>query len=110
MNRTGNSQDVGFPNRDRPDDVLRVPLRLLGRRSNGVPGRPYLSQRASTEHYLASLQTAVCNLASAGGSVDTAVVGMRGFEPRTPRSQGECASKLRHIPCVPMRLCQASYP
>ncbi len=34
-------------------------------------------------------------------TLTTIYVGMTGFEPATPRSQSECATKLRHIPAVP---------
>jgi hypothetical protein len=28
------------------------------------------------------------------------LVGVAGFEPTAPRSQSECATKLRHTPCT----------
>ncbi|MDT7594818.1 MAG: hypothetical protein QOJ06_364 [Pseudonocardiales bacterium] len=34
------------------------------------------------------------------GSYCSDLVGVAGFEPTAPRSQSECATKLRHTPCT----------
>ena len=34
------------------------------------------------------------------GSDASDLVGVAGFEPTAPRSQSECATKLRHTPCT----------
>ena len=37
-------------------------------------------------------------LSTTGTAAD--LVGVAGFEPTAPRSQSECATKLRHTPCT----------
>ncbi len=39
----------------------------------------------------------------ADGSNKPCLVGVAGFEPTAPRSQSECATKLRHTPLLPTR-------
>src|SRR5439155_24747129 len=85
------------------DAIALYALSRLGlRSSNGTStaSRTRVGLRFSTV-----LFTCGCSLLAFGEtySAEAKTVGVAGFEPTAPRSQSECATKLRHTPGVTAR-------
>jgi hypothetical protein len=89
-----------------PNARLAAMLLVLGRRTLSAPTsatcpRAALTARAQALWFAHKLRL-VCEHANLCADV-VHLVGVTGFEPVAPRSQSECATKLRHTPCSQSR-------
>ena len=72
-------------------------LGLSSSKGTSTASRTLVGLRVSTVLFNA-LVSSGCDGGPATGAVVGELVGVAGFEPTAPRSQSECATKLRHTP------------